>query len=423
MAYHVCSIALSDKGWTNNYIAAKWFERCFLPQAKARNSSGKTILLIYDGHKSHETIELREAAEQHDIQLYRLPAHTSHRLQPLDVGVFGPLQRAWQKRCAIAMDDSGEGITRQQVVKEYMTARTESFKESTILSAWKKSGISPFNPGTFTSEDFGPSIPSSFKALLPKSFPMQPDDNDSDSPDDHVSVDDSSESEWENEEGDTSEEEVGDCADRLNQDSSSELPFLAQAADSSPSLLPPPSNAPTPTQHGLSHEEGGEPPSRMDQPTRSSTSTHGYYFRRQSPQPSASSPAPSQLSPPLAVPPQSVEEQLAASEKRNEELQREVERLKAHCVLSGGVITRLQKKVNTKETKKKSSARAKKTTGEARVLTSEEGRQELQQLREESQQKEMRQNTELARKAAEEQARRKRRADPTHTFTGPLNKS
>ena len=294
------------------------------------------------------------------------------------------------------MDDSGEGITRQQVVKEYMTARTKSFKESTILSAWKKSGILLFNPGMFTSEDFSPSIPSLFKALLPKSFPMQPDDNDLDSPDDHVSVDDSSESEWENEEGDTSGEEVGDCMDRLNQDSSSELPFLAEVVDSSPSLLPPPSNALTLTQHGLSHEEGREPPSHMDQPTCSSTSTHGYNFHHQSPQPSASSPA--------AVPPQSVEEQLAASGKRNEELQHEVERLKAHRVLSGGVITCLQKKVNTKETKKKSLARAKKTTGEARVLTSEEGCQELQQLCEESQQKEMCQNAELAWKAAEEQA-------------------
>ena len=56
----------------------------------ARNTSGKTILLIYDGHKSHETIELHEMVVQHNIELYCLPAHTSHHLQPLDIGVFGP---------------------------------------------------------------------------------------------------------------------------------------------------------------------------------------------------------------------------------------------------------------------------------------------------------------------------------------------
>lgn len=431
MAYRIYRIALSENGWTNNFIAAQWFERCFLPQAKARNTSGKAILLIYDGHKSHETIELRETAVQHNIELYRLPAHTSHRLQPLDVGVFGPLQRAWQKQCASAMDDSGEGITRQQVVKKYMAARTESFKETTILSAWRKSGISPLNPGMFTAEDFGPSIPSSFKAPLPNSFPMPHDGNDPESLDnDHVSVDgehDDLEFEGQNKEGEGDEDdesEQEDRADRLNQDINNDLPFLAQTTTITPSLsTSPPSlalNASTqPPQLCLSHEEGGEPPSCMEQPSHSSTNAHRYNLRHQThtvQAECASQSAP--LSPPNT--PKSVNEQLA---ERVKELENKVDVLEAYCVLSGDTITRLQKRINSKENKKKTSARAKKTTGEARVLTSEEGRQELQQLREETQQKEQRQNEELARKAAEDQARCKCRADPTHTFTGSLNKS
>ena len=88
----------------------------------ARNVTGKTILLIYDGHQLHETIKLREAALEHGIELYCLPPHMLHRLQPLDVGVFGPLQCAWQNCCVIAMDKTGEGITWQQVIKHYMLA-------------------------------------------------------------------------------------------------------------------------------------------------------------------------------------------------------------------------------------------------------------------------------------------------------------
>jgi hypothetical protein len=433
----VCRIALSDKGWTNNFIAARWFEKCFLPQAMARNSSGKTILLIYDGHKSHETIELRETAVQHKIELYRLPAHTSHRLQPLDVGVFGPLQRAWQNRCAAAMEDSGQEITRQQVVKEYMAARTESFKEKTILSAWRNSGISPFDPDRFSSHDFGPSIPSSFKAPLPKSFPMPPTDPESPDDDDISVVDEGfndDDIEWENEESNEGEEgnADGDCADHLNLDIWNELPVLAESpAINQHSLSPPPHSSSTPlpldalAQPCLPHEEGGEPrggpqgdpPSCMELPPPSSTA-HSYTFRSQTRSQSKST---SHLS--QAAPAKSVDERLAATEKRIKELEREVEKLGTYCILSGGVITRLQKRVNTKENKKKTAARAKKTTGEARVLTSEEGRQELQQLREESRQKELRQNEELARKAAEDLARRKRRADLTHTFTGGLNKS
>jgi hypothetical protein len=91
-AYQVYSVALSKKGWTNDFIGAQWFERCFVPQAMARNASGKPILLIYDGHRSHETIELHDAAEKAGIHLFCILPHTSHQLQPLDVGVFGPLQ-------------------------------------------------------------------------------------------------------------------------------------------------------------------------------------------------------------------------------------------------------------------------------------------------------------------------------------------
>ena len=102
-----------------------------------------------------------------------------------------------------------------------------------------------------------------------------------------------------------------------------------------------------------------------------------------------------------------------------------MEKLEAHCILSRSFIADLLKQANRKERKKKkSSVREKKPTGEAMVLTSAEGLQELLQLQEESQQKERRQNEELVRKTAEDQARRECEADLTHTtFTGPLNKS
>jgi hypothetical protein len=169
--YRIYRVALSEKGWTNNYISAQWFERCFVPQAKARNVTGKTILLIYDGHQSHETIKLCKSALEHGIEHYCLPPHTSHWLQPLDIRVFGPLQRAWQNHCVIAMDEMGkEGVTQQHVIKHYMLAQTLSFKENTILSTWKKSGTSPLNPEVFMQRDFGPSITASIKPLFLASF-------------------------------------------------------------------------------------------------------------------------------------------------------------------------------------------------------------------------------------------------------------
>ncbi|KZP12807.1 DDE-domain-containing protein, partial [Athelia psychrophila] len=164
-------IATSENGWTSDFIGAEWFKTIFIPNAKARNTSGQPILLIYDGHGSHTANEMREIALQEGIHLFCLPPHTSHKLQPLDVGVFGPTQNAWQRRCEDVLAATGEGIQLRDVVKEYMLARNEAFKPETILQAWRRSGIRPIDPGFFTDIDYAPSHYTSTIAHLPASFP------------------------------------------------------------------------------------------------------------------------------------------------------------------------------------------------------------------------------------------------------------
>ena len=48
--------------------------------------NGEHVLLLYDGHKSHISSSLISWALEKSIILFVLPAHTSHALQPLDVG-------------------------------------------------------------------------------------------------------------------------------------------------------------------------------------------------------------------------------------------------------------------------------------------------------------------------------------------------
>ena len=46
-----------------------------------------------DGHSSHITGDLIALCIQNDIDILILPPHCSHLLQPLDVGVYGPMKR------------------------------------------------------------------------------------------------------------------------------------------------------------------------------------------------------------------------------------------------------------------------------------------------------------------------------------------
>ena len=107
---------MSSNGWTDDFIGAEWFEKSFIPQVTARNKSGKPILLILDGHSSHETSHILHLAETHNIIILCLPPHTTHKLQPLDVGVFGPLQRAWVEQCDCGVKLTGSEMLRLQTI-------------------------------------------------------------------------------------------------------------------------------------------------------------------------------------------------------------------------------------------------------------------------------------------------------------------
>jgi len=51
------------------------------------------VLLILDGHCSHKSLEVIDLARANGVIMICLPLHTTHRIQPLDLAVFGPLKK------------------------------------------------------------------------------------------------------------------------------------------------------------------------------------------------------------------------------------------------------------------------------------------------------------------------------------------
>ena len=82
----------SDTGWINADLFLEWF-KFFINNIPPT----RPVLLIQDGHSSHVSIELVELARKNDIYLLCLPSHTSHILQPLDVGCFKSFKANFSK--------------------------------------------------------------------------------------------------------------------------------------------------------------------------------------------------------------------------------------------------------------------------------------------------------------------------------------
>ena len=70
-------------------------------------------LLIVDGHNSHFSIDFLHFCETNQIELFCLPPHTTHILQPLDVGLFAPLQSYYGRRVEQHLRLTGEAITKR----------------------------------------------------------------------------------------------------------------------------------------------------------------------------------------------------------------------------------------------------------------------------------------------------------------------
>ena len=83
----------SKAGYTSAEITLDWLDQVFELRSRPLAGIMEHRILVLDAHSSHiNNIEFIEHCIQHNIHLLCLPAHTTHILQPLDIGLFSPLE-------------------------------------------------------------------------------------------------------------------------------------------------------------------------------------------------------------------------------------------------------------------------------------------------------------------------------------------
>ena len=136
---------VSETGFTNDWISLMWVKH--FEKFSAIKQQGAWRLLLMDGHGSHHTYEFLKYYEEHKIKVLDMPSHTTHLLQPLDVGVFQPLKHWHLEAVNKAVQQGDETYTKVEFLNAFNTFRPKAFKASTIRSAWKRTGLILYNPG------------------------------------------------------------------------------------------------------------------------------------------------------------------------------------------------------------------------------------------------------------------------------------
>ena len=75
-----------------------------------------------------------------------MPPHSSHLLQPLDVGCFSVLKRSYSSFIEQLTRNGVNYISKLDFLAAYPEARAEAYKTSTIYSAFAGAGIVLYNP-------------------------------------------------------------------------------------------------------------------------------------------------------------------------------------------------------------------------------------------------------------------------------------
>jgi hypothetical protein len=137
-------MATSLTGWNNNDIGLAWLEQVFdrVTREKARTN---WRLLILDGHSSHVTQQFINYCDSNKILLAVFPPHSTHTLQPLDVGMFGPLATAHSTELSRHLQQS-QGllpVKKGDFFEIFWAAWKASFTQGNILSSFEATGLSP----------------------------------------------------------------------------------------------------------------------------------------------------------------------------------------------------------------------------------------------------------------------------------------
>ncbi|XP_045778739.1 uncharacterized protein LOC123876488 [Maniola jurtina] len=146
------SYAASKRGWMETDIFYNYMKRIVIPGL----GENRPVLMIYDGHSTHVDTRVVALASENNITILKLPAHTSHLLQPLDLAVFKSFKTSWDKKL-VQWQRQNVGVKlRKQTFSELFAETWHQVSPFVIQSGFRKGGIYPLNADVIPEEKYDP---------------------------------------------------------------------------------------------------------------------------------------------------------------------------------------------------------------------------------------------------------------------------
>lgn len=135
----------SPTDYTNSRLGLAYIQHFDRYCPPSRN--GVYRVLLFDGHGSYLTNAFLYYYWQDRIRPFKLPPHTTHLLQPLDVAVFRILKHWFQVGLRKEIFNSTEEIKKVDFFTMFQTFWDKTFKSQKLaIASFKKTGLIPPDP-------------------------------------------------------------------------------------------------------------------------------------------------------------------------------------------------------------------------------------------------------------------------------------
>ena len=144
--------ACSDNGWINGPSFLTWLK--FFVQ-NVRPTAESKVLLLLDNHEAHKYFPALEYASKNHVIFVSFAPHTTHKMQPLDVTVYGPLKSFFEQELnSFQKSHAHRFVNQGDVVKIFAPAYLKAASAHNAVKGFQTAGIWPYNPQAFNEEDF-----------------------------------------------------------------------------------------------------------------------------------------------------------------------------------------------------------------------------------------------------------------------------
>lgn len=140
----------NEKGYMTKDTFLKVMEHFMKCTVSSRDAP---TLLLVDNVETHLSAAAIDYAREHGVTIFTFPPHCTHKLQPLDIGIFGPFKTYYDNAINSWMMSNLEVPVIYHIAGFVREALSKAATSQNIIKSFEKPGIFPFNNSVFQESD------------------------------------------------------------------------------------------------------------------------------------------------------------------------------------------------------------------------------------------------------------------------------